>query len=120
MPFNLKGYFLVAQTVVPQMLERGYGKVINISSILGKVALPNQLAYASAKGGVDQMTKVMALEWAKQGGRVNAIGPTYFETEMVKQIRDDPERFAFIKERTPMGISAGAGRDCYLSGRAGI
>ncbi|MBL7204638.1 MAG: SDR family oxidoreductase [Desulfobacteraceae bacterium] len=100
---NLKGYFLVAQTVVPQMLERGYGKVINMSSILGKVALPNQLAYASAKGGVDQMTKVMALEWAKQGVRVNAIGPTYFETEMVKQIRDDPERFAFIKERTPMG-----------------
>jgi NAD(P)-dependent dehydrogenase (short-subunit alcohol dehydrogenase family) len=100
---NLKGYFLVAQAVAPQMLTRGYGKVINMSSILGKVGLPNQLAYASAKGGVDQMTKVMALEWAKQGVRVNAIGPTYFETEMVKQIRDDPERFNFINERTPMG-----------------
>jgi len=100
---NLKGYFLVAQAIVPQMLERGYGKVINMSSILGAVALPNQLAYASAKGGVDQMTKVMALEWAKQGVRVNAIGPTYFETEMVKQLRDDPERFNFINERTPMG-----------------
>jgi len=100
---NLKGYFLVAQAVAPQMLKRGYGKVINMSSILGKVGLPNQLAYASAKGGVDQMTKVMALEWAKQGVRVNAIGPTYFETEMVKQIRDDPERFNFINERTPMG-----------------
>jgi len=100
---NLKGYFLVAQAVAPQMLERGYGKVINMSSILGKVGLPNQLAYASAKGGVDQMTKVMALEWAKQGVRVNAVGPTYFETEMVKQIREDPERFNFINERTPMG-----------------
>ena len=100
---NLKGYFLVAQAVVPQMLERGYGKVINMSSILGKIALPHQLAYASAKGGVDQMTKVMAVEWARQGVRVNAIGPTYFETEMVKQIRDDPERFKFINERTPMG-----------------
>jgi len=100
---NLKGYFLVAQAVAPQMLERGYGKVINMSSILGKVALPNQLAYASAKGGVDQMTKVMAIEWAKQGVRVNAIGPTYFETEMVKQIRNDPERFNFINQRTPMG-----------------
>lgn len=100
---NLKGYYLVAQAVVPQMLERGYGKVINMSSILGKIALPNQLAYASSKGGVDQMTKVMAIEWAKQGVRVNAIGPTYFETEMVKQIRDDPERFNFINERTPMG-----------------
>jgi len=100
---NLKGYFLVAQAVVPQMIERGYGKVINMSSILGKVGLPNQLAYASSKGGVDQMTKVMALEWAKKGVRVNAIGPTYFETELVAQLRNDPERFNFINERTPMG-----------------
>jgi NAD(P)-dependent dehydrogenase (short-subunit alcohol dehydrogenase family) len=100
---NLKGYFLVAQAVVPQMIERGYGKVINMSSIFGKTPLPNQLAYASSKGGVDQMTKVMALEWAKKGVRVNAIGPTYFETDMVKQIRNDPERFNFINERTPMG-----------------
>ena len=100
---NLKGFFLVAQAVVPQMIERGYGKVINMSSILGKIGLPNQLAYASAKGGVDQMTKIMAIEWAKEGVRVNAIGPTYFETEMVKQIRDDAERFNFINERTPMG-----------------
>jgi NAD(P)-dependent dehydrogenase (short-subunit alcohol dehydrogenase family) len=100
---NLKGYFLVAKVVVPQMIERGYGKVINMSSILGTVALPNQLAYASAKGGVDQMTKVMAIEWAKQGVRVNAIGPTYFETELVAQIRNDPERFNFINDRTPMG-----------------
>jgi len=100
---NLKGYFLVAQAVAPQMIERGYGKVINMSSILGAVALPNQLAYASSKGGVDQMTKVMALEWAKKGVRVNAIGPTYFETELVAQLRNDPERFDFINERTPMG-----------------
>jgi NAD(P)-dependent dehydrogenase (short-subunit alcohol dehydrogenase family) len=100
---NLKGYFLVTKAVVPQMIENGYGKVINISSILGRVALPNQLAYASSKGGVDQMTKVMAIEWAKQGVRVNAIGPTYFETDLVTQIRNDPERFNFINERTPMG-----------------
>ena len=100
---NLKGYFLVAQAVVPQMLKKGYGKVINMSSILGAVGLPNQVAYASSKGGVDQMTKVMALEWARQGVRVNAIGPTYFETELVAQIRNDPERYNFINERTPMG-----------------
>jgi NAD(P)-dependent dehydrogenase (short-subunit alcohol dehydrogenase family) len=100
---NLKGYFLVAQAVVPQMIERGYGKVINMSSILGTVALPNQVAYASSKGGIDQMTKVMAVEWAKKGVRVNAIGPTYFETELVAQLRNDPERFNFINERTPMG-----------------
>jgi len=100
---NLKGYFLVTRAVVPQMIDNGYGKVINMSSILGAVGLPHQVAYASSKGGVDQMTKVMALEWAKLGVRVNAIGPTYFETELVTQIRDDPERFNFINERTPMG-----------------
>ncbi len=100
---NLKGYFLVAKAVVPQMIKNGYGKVINMSSILGTVALPNQLAYAASKGGVDQMTKVMAVEWAKQGVRVNAIGPTYFETDLVTQIRNDPERFNFINDRTPMG-----------------
>jgi NAD(P)-dependent dehydrogenase (short-subunit alcohol dehydrogenase family) len=100
---NLKAYFLVAQQVVPQMIQRNYGKVINMSSILGHVGLPNQLAYASSKGGVEQMTKVMALEWAKEGVRVNAIAPTYFETEMVSQIRQDKERFNFINERTPMG-----------------
>jgi NAD(P)-dependent dehydrogenase (short-subunit alcohol dehydrogenase family) len=100
---NLKGYFLVAQAVVPQMIESGYGKVINMSSIFGLTPLPNQLAYASSKGGVNQLTKVMALEWAKKGIRVNAIAPTYFETEMVAPIRNDPERFNFINERTPMG-----------------
>ena len=100
---NLKGYFLVSQAVAPQMIERGYGKIINMSSILGTVALPNQLAYAASKGGVNQMTKIMALEWAKKGVRVNAIGPTYFETDLVAQIRNDPERFKFINERTPMG-----------------
>ena len=100
---NLKSYYLVAQAVVPQMISRGYGKVINMSSILGRIGIQNQLAYASAKGGVEQMTKIMAIEWAKQGVRVNAIAPTYFETEMVSQIRKEPARFKFINERTPMG-----------------
>ncbi|MFH1034511.1 MAG: glucose 1-dehydrogenase [Pseudomonadota bacterium] len=100
---NLKGYFLMAQAVAPGMLAKGYGKIINMSSILGAVGLPMQAAYASSKGGVDQLTKVMALEWAQQGVRVNAIGPTYFETELVTQLRNDPARFNFINERTPMG-----------------
>jgi len=100
---NLKSYYLVAQAVVPQMIERGYGKVINISSILGQIALVNQLAYGSAKGAVNEMTRIMAVEWAKNGINVNAIAPNYFETEMVKQIFKDPERIKFIKERTPMG-----------------
>jgi len=100
---NLRGYFLVARAVVPQMIARGRGKVINVSSILGAVGLPSQLAYASSKGGVVQMTKVMALEWARQGVNVNAIAPTYFETPLTEPLRQDPERNRFIVERTPMG-----------------
>lgn len=100
---NLKGYFLVAQAVAPNLIARGYGKVINVSSIFGAVGMHHQLAYASSKGGVGQMTKVMAIEWARHGVRVNAIAPTYFETPLVAALRQDPERFAFINERTPMG-----------------
>lgn len=100
---NLKGYFLVAQAVAPHMIARRKGKIINIASIMGTVALDNLVAYASSKGGIVQMTKVMAIEWAKHNINVNAIGPTYFETPLVAALRDDPERFRFINERTPMG-----------------
>lgn len=100
---NLRGYFLMARAVVPAMLAQESGKVINMASIFGAVGLPTQLAYASSKGGVMQMTKVMALEWAKRGIQVNAIAPTYFETPLVAQLRNDPERYQFIVDRTPAG-----------------
>ncbi len=100
---NLKGYFLVGRAVGRQMISQGGGKVINVASILGAVGLPNQVAYASSKGGVIQMTKVMALEWAPYHINVNAIAPTYFETPLVAALRKDPERYRFIVERTPMG-----------------
>jgi NAD(P)-dependent dehydrogenase (short-subunit alcohol dehydrogenase family) len=100
---NLKGYFLVGQAVGAHMVARGKGKVINVSSIFGMVGMNNQLAYASSKGAVCQLTKVMAIEWARHGVQVNAIAPTYFETPLVAALRNDPERFRFITERTPMG-----------------
>ncbi len=100
---NLKGYFLVTKAVAPSMIERGRGKIINMASILGTVALPMQLPYASSKGGVIQMTKVMALEWASHHINVNAIGPTYFDTPLVEAIKQDPVRKKFIEDRTPMG-----------------
>jgi len=100
---NLKGYFLVSQAVAPVMIRQGGGKVINLSSIFGAVGMNHQAAYAASKGGIVQLTKVMAIEWAGSNIQVNAIGPTYFETPLVAALRNDPERFRFINERTPMG-----------------
>ncbi len=100
---NLKGYFLCSRAAGRHMVGSGSGKVINISSIMGRVALANQAAYASSKGAIEQLTKVLALEWATSGVQVNAIGPTYFETELTRPLFEDPERNAFITERTPMG-----------------
>ena len=100
---NLKGYYLVAQAVVPQMIARGGGKVIHISSIASKVAIPNTIAYSAAKGGVNAMTRVMALEWSKSGVTVNAIAPTYFETDMVKAVLTNPAYLKYVTDRTPMG-----------------
>ena len=100
---NLKGYFNGARAGGRHFVAQGSGKVINISSILGSVALPNQAAYASSKGGIEQLTKVLALEWASFGVQVNSLAPTYFETDLTRPLYEDPERRAFIEERTPMG-----------------
>ncbi|MCC7366346.1 MAG: glucose 1-dehydrogenase [Dehalococcoidia bacterium] len=100
---NLHGYFLCAKAAGAHMVAQGSGKVINISSIMGRVALAGQGAYASSKGAIEQLTKVLAIEWARANVQVNAIGPTYFETELTRPLFEDPERKDFISERTPMG-----------------
>ena len=100
---NLEGYFICARAFGRRLTAQGSGKVINISSILGSVALANQAAYASSKGGIEQLTKVMAIEWAPHNVQVNAIGPAYFETELTRPLFLDPERKAFITGRTPLG-----------------
>lgn len=100
---NLEGCFLCARAVGRRLVAQGSGKVINVSSIMGKVALANQAAYASSKGAIEQLTKVLAIEWAPSNVQVNAIGPAYFETELTKPLFDDPQRRDFITGRTPMG-----------------
>lgn len=67
------------------------------------VGLAGQTAYASSKGAIAMMTRVLALEWANAGVRVNAIAPSYFETELTRPIFDDPDRREFITSRSPMG-----------------
>lgn len=99
---NLEGYFLCGRAAGRKMVTQGSGKVINISSIMGRVALASQAAYASSKGAIEQLTKVMALEWAEAGVQVNALAPTYFETDLTRPLFEDPARHDFITDRTPM------------------
>ncbi len=100
---NLKGYFLAGRAAGRVLVAQGHGKMINIGSIFVSTALPAQGPYASSKGAIMQLTRVMALEWAKRGVQVNLLSPTYFETEMTRPVYADPERKAFIEDRTPMG-----------------
>lgn len=103
---NLKGTFLCCREVGPILLAKNYGKVINIASLLGSVAQPNRGPYASSKGGVIQLTKVLALEWAKNRINVNAIGPGYFATELNRKLMDDPVVYNDLTSRIPMGYWA--------------
>lgn len=89
----LDGPFFVARAVVPHMIREGYGRIINISSSLGGTALPERGPYCSAKGGLLQLTKVMALEWARAGITVNAICPGPFKTPYNMRLAENPELF---------------------------
>jgi 2-deoxy-D-gluconate 3-dehydrogenase len=100
---NLKGLFFCAQAVGKVMIRQGKGKIINISSQSGSVGLPQRAAYCSSKGGVDLMTKVLAIEWAKYNIHVNAIAPTYLETPMTKPMFENEEFRNYVLGNIPLG-----------------
>jgi NAD(P)-dependent dehydrogenase (short-subunit alcohol dehydrogenase family) len=81
---NLTAYFVLSQELGRGMLERGRGSVINVGSMNGTQPFPQRLAYCVSKAGVNMLTKVMAIEWAASGVRVNCIAPGYVETEIVR------------------------------------
>jgi NAD(P)-dependent dehydrogenase (short-subunit alcohol dehydrogenase family) len=92
MDTNVKGLFFCCQSVAKQsMIPRKKGVIINISSQAGRVALPLRAAYCSSKGAVDQLTRVLALEWAKHDIRVNAVAPTFVETPFTAKMLADQE-----------------------------
>ncbi|MDF2722414.1 MAG: fabG4 [Paenibacillus sp.] len=103
MATNLKGVFLVGQSVAKQMAAQKSGSIINVSSILGGVAMPNQTSYAASKGGVNQLTKVWAAELAHLNIKVNAIAPAYIRTPMTEKWLEDPFRYSEIVNSTLMG-----------------
>lgn len=99
---NLTGVFLMAQAVGRHMLSQRSGSIVNISSIAGKTGLTGSSAYCASKGGVDMLTKTLAVEWAERGVRVNALAPAYTETPLVKAITDTRADFAErVAARTP-------------------
>jgi NAD(P)-dependent dehydrogenase (short-subunit alcohol dehydrogenase family) len=100
---NLKAPFLLARAVGPGMCARGWGRVINLGSILSVVALAGRAPYASSKAGLLGLTRVLALEWAPRGVTVNAICPGPFATDMNKQLLSDPVRYKAFIEKIPMG-----------------
>ncbi len=100
---NLKGAFLCSKMIGRVMLKQQQGKIINITSLLGTVAQPNRGPYAASKGGLVQLTKVLALEWAKSGINVNGLCPGYFLTELNAALMEDKEVFAQLTSRIPMG-----------------
>jgi NAD(P)-dependent dehydrogenase (short-subunit alcohol dehydrogenase family) len=83
---NLKGVFLCMKHAIPEMLRSGGGAIVNIASVMGLVGLPHTPAYSAAKGGVVQLTKVAALEYAARNIRVNCICPGMIDTPMTQRI----------------------------------
>jgi NAD(P)-dependent dehydrogenase (short-subunit alcohol dehydrogenase family) len=105
---NLKGAFLVGQTAARQMVTqvkagKPPGAIINMSSVNAVLAIPNQVPYCVSKGGIAQLTKVMALSLAPYGIRVNAIGPGAIMTDILKGVATDREAKRRVLSRVPLG-----------------
>jgi gluconate 5-dehydrogenase len=98
---NLTGAFLVGREVARRMINRGRGKIINIASVQSELARPTIAAYTTAKGGLRNLTRAMAAEWAGAGLQVNALAPGYIHTEMTQNLVDDEAFNAWVLSRTP-------------------
>nr|WP_314092989.1 glucose 1-dehydrogenase [uncultured Shinella sp.] len=102
---NLGGVFLCAQAFGRRMVAAGRGTMVNVSSMCGEIVVhpQPQIAYNAAKAGVNLLTKSLAVEWAKNGVRVNAVAPGYVGTELTLRGRSNPEWFDTWMKMTPMG-----------------
>jgi len=103
MATNVTAPFLCSKIFGPKMAERGWGRVINLGSIMSVISLPGRASYASSKAAIIGLTRTLALEWAAKGVTVNAICPGPFATEMNKQLLNDPAKYRDFVSRIPMG-----------------
>ena len=100
---NIKGAFLMGQAVAREMAKQGSGSIINMSSVNSVLAIPNLASYNVSKGGINQLTRVMALSLADKGVRVNAVAPGTIATELAaKAVLTSDEAKAKVMSRTPM------------------
>jgi NAD(P)-dependent dehydrogenase (short-subunit alcohol dehydrogenase family) len=99
---NLKGPWLCCRAVAPVMKAQKWGRVINVSSMLGEISLPGRTPYASSKGGLTLLTKTLALEWARDGINVNALCPGPFATEINTPLLNDPVARAQMESNVPL------------------
>jgi|SRR5665648_10475 len=98
---NLTAPFIMSKLAGKIMLEKGYGKIINIASVLSFIGGYTVPAYAASKGGIARMTQTMCNEWASKGINVNAIAPGYMETDNTTAIKNDPIRYNQLLTRIP-------------------
>jgi len=103
MDINLKGLFFCAQAVGKVMIQQKRGKIINVSSQAGSVGLLQRAAYCSSKGGVNLLTKVLAIEWAQYNINVNAIAPTFIETPFTKPMFEKEGFREYVLGNIPLG-----------------
>ena len=96
---NLKGTFFACQSVFEPMRERGFGRIVNVSSQAALVALPGESVYCMAKAGVSHLTRCLAVEWGTYGINVNAVAPTFIRTPGTEPALSDPEFRADVEER---------------------
>lgn len=99
---NLRAPYLLAQALAPKMIEQHSGKIINVSSQAGVVAIEGHASYAASKGGLNMLTKVMALEWGPHNIQVNAVAPTVILTPMGTQVWGDPAKAAPMLAKIPL------------------
>ncbi|HET9652706.1 MAG TPA: SDR family oxidoreductase [Usitatibacter sp.] len=101
---NLKAVFLCSRTAAPGMKRRGGGAIVNLASIMGfSGGLYPNASYQASKGGVVNLTRALALEWAADNIRVNAVAPTFVRTDLTTPIFSDPARVANVMQHTPLG-----------------
>ncbi|MBL6945392.1 MAG: SDR family oxidoreductase [Rhodospirillales bacterium] len=100
---NVTGPFIVAKAVVPDMIKRKEGKIINICSLQSAVTRAGIGAYTAAKGGLSLLTRSMAVEWGPHNIQTNGIGPGYLKTKMTERLWKDPEWHKWLEERAPAG-----------------